>query len=701
VTAPSTWTLYPALGADGTSLVVYAEDGVTVIPAVTGASCPYAKFYQDLVNIDGTLRTTSPLATSGDPITIPPYLKVSGGQVGNTTSALTAVVIDGELRTTNGFYADGDGGGGTFRGKLTQTLVANGNTVINVGSTQWVLQISYGDRLNILQLGCKADNATSCGALINAYIAAESARLLALGTGGVVGLLIPKGGRFYSAQKILALGATGTTLDVRGEGYTVNINEPFGTASWLLSGSVSGSVIRFAQGIDGFGSDTGFYAALYLEGFAILGSGAGTGAGVHVYNPGNLSYTSRNIGIFNFYMAEYNRSGVTQHGHYGAKIRGCFYGRFCGGELVGDGPTDTEFTSDEIQSCNVGYYIERGYNLAARDFLVQGCAQAFQFGTTGDVGYGSIEFGKGHEESSGWYTFDNVIGQVTAFSRLNCVTVTTANDTLSGLAIRNGVTPVAGDRVLVAAQTNQNQNGSYIAAAGAWVRADSAATTHAGCVWRITGGTYASTFWQVDNTTPAWADRGDAIVITNITATQEYAMKFASSVTSNGLITWSKFGFATSGYIRPKNCVFMDSGGGPILVAEAGQIVRRRGIAGWTSITLDVNARWQCDEEIYPTRQIGQYSGTISHDWANQGNRITLQAVGNITLNAPTNAPFGARLTIQIQQDSTGGRTLSFGAGLADPGYSNVGNVAGTYIVRQYEQVNSGVWRLLSGGVWA
>lgn len=48
---------------------------------------------------------------------------------------------------------------------------------------------------------------------------------------------------------------------------------------------------------------------------------------------------------------------------------------------------------------------------------------------------------------------------------------TTTNDTLSGLAARNGVTPIAGDLVLVPAQSAPAQNGLYVAAAGAWTRA--------------------------------------------------------------------------------------------------------------------------------------------------------------------------------------------------------------------------------------
>lgn len=51
---------------------------------------------------------------------------------------------------------------------------------------------------------------------------------------------------------------------------------------------------------------------------------------------------------------------------------------------------------------------------------------------------------------------------------------TNANDSLTGLAARNGITPVAGDRVLVGSQTTTSANGIYVAAAGAWTRATDA-----------------------------------------------------------------------------------------------------------------------------------------------------------------------------------------------------------------------------------
>lgn len=53
-----------------------------------------------------------------------------------------------------------------------------------------------------------------------------------------------------------------------------------------------------------------------------------------------------------------------------------------------------------------------------------------------------------------------------------CVTATTANITLSGEQTVNTVAVVTGDRVLVKDQTDPAENGIYVAAVGAWTRAD-------------------------------------------------------------------------------------------------------------------------------------------------------------------------------------------------------------------------------------
>lgn len=75
---------------------------------------------------------------------------------------------------------------------------------------------------------------------------------------------------------------------------------------------------------------------------------------------------------------------------------------------------------------------------------------------------------------------------------------TTANITLSGAQTIDGVSIVAGDRVLVKNQTTQADNGIYVAASGAWARS-SDANTWAELVSAYTfveeGSTYADTGW--------------------------------------------------------------------------------------------------------------------------------------------------------------------------------------------------------------
>lgn len=82
--------------------------------------------------------------------------------------------------------------------------------------------------------------------------------------------------------------------------------------------------------------------------------------------------------------------------------------------------------------------------------------------------------------------------------KASVVAATTANITLSGAQTIDGVSIVAGDRVLVKNQTTQADNGIYVAASGAWVRA-SDANTWSELVSAYTfvedGSTYADTGW--------------------------------------------------------------------------------------------------------------------------------------------------------------------------------------------------------------
>lgn len=76
---------------------------------------------------------------------------------------------------------------------------------------------------------------------------------------------------------------------------------------------------------------------------------------------------------------------------------------------------------------------------------------------------------------------------------------TTANITLSGTQTVDGIALAAGDRILVANQTDQTQNGVYVVAAGTWSRAndfsDSQSVTASAAVTVEQGSAAADTVW--------------------------------------------------------------------------------------------------------------------------------------------------------------------------------------------------------------
>jgi hypothetical protein len=82
--------------------------------------------------------------------------------------------------------------------------------------------------------------------------------------------------------------------------------------------------------------------------------------------------------------------------------------------------------------------------------------------------------------------------------KTNVLVATTANITLSGTQIIDGVTVAAGDRILVKNQATAAQNGIYIVQSGAWVRstdADTAAELAAAIVPVTTGTTNGGLFY--------------------------------------------------------------------------------------------------------------------------------------------------------------------------------------------------------------
>jgi len=81
----------------------------------------------------------------------------------------------------------------------------------------------------------------------------------------------------------------------------------------------------------------------------------------------------------------------------------------------------------------------------------------------------------------------------------------TAQVALTGLTVIDGVTPVAGDRVLLKAQTLPAENGIWIAAAAAWTRAtdaDAANELNGAAVFVEEGATQGDTAWSLATNLP-------------------------------------------------------------------------------------------------------------------------------------------------------------------------------------------------------
>lgn len=147
-------------------------------------------------------------------------------------------------------------------------------------------------------------------------------------------------------------------------------------------------------------------------------------------------------------------------------------------------------------------------------------------------------------------TFDAMRATQKAIAKV--LVATTANRTLSGLTNTNldGVTPAAGDLILVKNQTDAKENGIYVAASGAWTRLvdDNGDYVMApGLIVQIVkGSTLADTTWVVTS---------DATVVgtDNIVFAQQVTSVGAGSVTStelaDGAVTVAKLAAATGAKI--------------------------------------------------------------------------------------------------------------------------------------------------------
>lgn len=123
----------------------------------------------------------------------------------------------------------------------------------------------------------------------------------------------------------------------------------------------------------------------------------------------------------------------------------------------------------------------------------------------------------------------------------SCRVATTANITLSGTQTIDGVSVIAGDRVLVKNQTTASENGIYVCASGAWARstdADSDAEVTSGMSTFISEGTAgAGKTYVLSTADPIILGTTSLTFVQTGGASQNFAVRETPSGAVNGVNT--------------------------------------------------------------------------------------------------------------------------------------------------------------------
>lgn len=208
-----------------------------------------------------------------------------------------------------------------------------------------------------------------------------------------------------------------------------------------------------------------------------------------------------------------------------------------------------------------------------------------------------------------------------------------ANVALTGLLTIDGVTLVAGNRVLLTAQTTASQNGFWVAASGSWTRPTdwAAASTQNEGVYVLTdpdGTTYKNTKWYCTNT---------GTITVDTTATTWIQDASGGSYTNgNGIsLTGTVFALKTGnglGFDGSNNAQVVASTGGLLTVAVGGV-----GISASTSAA-----------------QMIVSNGSNQPVWVSASGDATISTAGAITVNNVAGTGFLKYANIISNETPTG-----------------------------------------------
>lgn len=225
------------------------------------------------------------------------------------------------------------------------------------------------------------------------------------------------------------------------------------------------------------------------------------------------------------------------------------------------------------------------------------------------------------------------------------VTATSANITLSGLQTINGVTVVAGDRVLVKDQNTASQNGIYIASATAWTYAVGADdwAEYVGAIVFVSSGALNGTAWY------STAQPGGTL---GVTALNWSNFSVASSFTAGtGLtLTGTVFSITNTGVTA---ATYGSASSVPVIAINAqGQAT------SVTNTSIAIGATQITSGTIDSARLSGSYSGITGLGTLGDLT-VTNAIVGSITGNAATATTAGSATTATTATNIAGGASGS------------------------------------------
>ena len=230
--------------------------------------------------------------------------------------------------------------------------------------------------------------------------------------------------------------------------------------------------------------------------------------------------------------------------------------------------------------------------------------------------------------------------------KTSCAAATTANITLSGAQTIDGVSVVAGNRVLVKNQTAPADNGIYVASASAWTRATDADTWAEliGAMVFISAGTINGLTSWISNTTTGGTIGVTAVTFVQFGASQSYTAGTGITLSGNQFSLTTPVTVSSGGTgVSSLTGVPWGNGGSAMTVATGAQLSGQMAGVGAANQLLQSNGASAPTWTSTPRGTSFQFNGSVAN---------------SVTINAGT-SPASQTYSLPAAYPSVSGQVLS------------------------------------------